>query len=92
MATAKRLQYLHAQLAWMLGVVLVLVLTDTLSLPFFVIGSVIGLLTVTALTAPRRIRPQWRRRLRWLLLAAGVVVCYLLYRRLRELVGGVPFP
>ena len=72
MQTTRRLQFVHAQLAWMLGVILVLSLLGSLSLELFFVLSLIGLLIVVELTAPVRITPRWRKRL-WVIIALGLV-------------------
>ena len=68
----RRLRVVHAQLAWMLGAILLLALLGTLTLELFFVVSVIGLLVVTELTASVRLTPRWRRRLR-LVIALGLV-------------------
>lgn len=64
MSLRRRQRFIHAQLAWMLGVVLVLVLLGALELELLFVVSLIGLLIVVELTAPFNLTPQWRRRLR----------------------------
>jgi hypothetical protein len=72
MQTTRRLQFVHAQLAWMLGVILLLALLGSLTIELFFVISLIGLLIVVELTAPFRITPQWRKRL-WMLIGLGLL-------------------
>ena len=72
MQTTRRLQLVHAQLAWMLGVILLLALLGSLTIELFFVISLIGLLIVVELTAPFRITPQWRKRL-WVLIGLGLL-------------------
>ncbi len=72
MQTTRRLQFVHAQIAWMLSVILVLSLLGSLSLELFFVLSLIGLLIVVELTAPFRITPRWRKRL-WMVIGLGLV-------------------
>ncbi len=69
MATERRMQFVHWQLVWMLGSILVLVVFDALSLESVFICSLIGLLIITELTAPFAVEPSWRKRLPWLVIA-----------------------
>jgi len=72
MQTTRRLQFVHAQLAWMLGVILLLALLGSLTVELFFVVSLIGLLIVVELTAPFRITPQWRKRL-WVVIGLGLL-------------------
>jgi hypothetical protein len=72
MQTTRRLQFVHGQLAWMLSVILLLALLDSLTVELFFVISLIGLLIVVELTAPFRITPQWRKRL-WVLIGLGLL-------------------
>lgn len=78
MATRRRWQFIHGQLAWMLGVILILAVVGSLELELFFVLSLIGFLVVVELTAPIAVTPAWRRRLPWLialgLLVFGVIV------------------
>lgn len=72
MQTTRRLQFIHTQLAWMLGTLLVLALVGSLTVELFFVVSLIGLLIVVELTAPFRITPQWRKRL-WVIIGLGLL-------------------
>lgn len=72
METTRRLQFVHAQLAWMLGVILLLTLVGSLTVELFFVTSLIGLLVIVELTAPFRITPTWRKRL-WVVIAIGLL-------------------
>jgi hypothetical protein len=82
MATARRQRFIHAVLAWQLATVLALTLLSSLSLELFFVVSLIGLLVVIELTAPFRITPAWRRRLRWLIVLGLAVFAYIVIRRI----------
>jgi threonine/homoserine/homoserine lactone efflux protein len=85
MQTTRRLQFVHAQLAWMLGAILLLALLGALTLELFFVVSLIGLLIAVELTASVRVTPRWRRRLR-LIIAVGLLGFGLLVvRRILEL-------
>ncbi len=72
MRTTRRIQFVHAQLAWMLGVILLLGLLGSLTLELFFVISLIGLLIVVELTAPFRVTPAWRKRL-WVIIGVGLL-------------------
>jgi hypothetical protein len=82
MATARRERFVRAQLAWMLGATLVLVLLDSLSYELVFVVSLIGFLVVVELTAPIAVTPAWRRRLRWLIGAGLLVFGYIVIQRI----------
>lgn len=85
MATASRQRFIHAQTAWMLGVVIVLTAIGSLSLELFFVLSLIGFLIVVELTAPISVTPSWRRRLWWLILAGLLGFGYIVTRRILDL-------
>ncbi len=85
MATARRLRFVHGQLAWMLGTVLALALLESLSYELFFVVSLIGFLVVVELTAPFDVAPRWRARLKWLVLAGLAVFGYIVVRRVLEI-------
>lgn len=82
MPTARRERFVHAQLAWMLGATLVLVLLDSLSYELVFVVSLIGFLVIVELTAPIAVTPVWRRRLRWLIGVGLVAFGYIVVQRI----------
>ena len=85
MTTYRRQRFIHAQTAWMLATIILLALLDTLSLELFFVLSLIGFLVVTELTAPFNVTPEWRTRLRWLIVAGLAIFGYIVVRRIIEI-------
>jgi hypothetical protein len=85
MVTRRRLRFIHANIVWMLAVVVVLALLGSLELELFFVLSLIGFLIVVELTAPIAITPAWRRRLPWLIAAGLVVFGVIVIRRILEI-------
>jgi hypothetical protein len=85
MATARRLRFVHGQLAWMLGTALALALLESLTYELFFVVSLIGFLVIVELTAPFNITPVWRSRLKWLILLGLAVFGYIVVRRILEI-------
>lgn len=85
MATARRQRFIRATLAWLLGAVLVLSLLSSLTYELFFVVSLIGLLVVVELTAPFRVTPTWRSRLKWLIAIGLAVFGYIVIRRILEI-------
>lgn len=85
MATARRQRFIRATLAWLLGATLVLALLSSLSYELVFVVSLIGLLVVVELTAPFRVTPTWRSRLKWLIAAGLAVFGYIVIRRILEI-------
>ena len=79
------MRFVHAQMAWMLGVVVVLVAVGSLDLELFFVLSLIGFLVVVELTAPAVVTPTWRRRLRWFVAVGLLVFGYIVVRRILEI-------
>ncbi|ELZ77956.1 hypothetical protein [Haloferax larsenii] len=82
MGATKRQRFVFAQMGWMLGATLLLVLVESLTLELFFVVSLIGFLVVTELTAPFRVTPAWRRRLLWVIAAGLVGFGYIVIRRI----------
>jgi threonine/homoserine efflux transporter RhtA len=85
MATRRRLQFIQAQVAWMLAVVVVLALLGSLELELFFVLSLIGFLVVIELTAPIAVTPAWRRRLPWFIAIGLIVFGIIVIRRILEI-------
>ena len=79
------MRFIRWQLAWMLAAVLALSLLGSFSGELFFVVSLIGLLIVTELTAPFAVTPDWRRRLRWLILLGLVGFAVVVVRRILEI-------
>lgn len=82
MATQRRARFIRAQVAWMLGAALVLVLLESLTYELMFVVSLIGFLIVTELTAPFAVTPTWRKRLKWLIGLGLIVFGYIVIRRI----------
>lgn len=85
MVTGRRQRFVHGQVAWMLGTILVLTALGALSLSIFFVLSLIGLLVVIELTAPFAVTPRWRARLRWVILIGLCGFVYVVIRRIVEI-------
>jgi hypothetical protein len=82
MATRRRQRFIYAQTAWMLATIVGLALLGSLSLELFFVVSLIGFLIVVELTAPFSVTPEWRSRLRWIVLIGLVGFGYIVIRRI----------
>lgn len=82
MSTHRRQRFIHAQTAWMLATIVLLAVLDTLTLELFFVLSLIGFLVVTELTAPFNVTPEWRSRLRWIIVVGLAIFGYIVVRRL----------
>lgn len=69
----------------MLGTLLVLAALSALSLELFFVCSLIGFLVIVELTAPFTVTPEWRSRLKWVVLAGLAVFGYIVVRRILEI-------
>lgn len=76
--------FVYSQTSWMLATVLGLSLLGALSMETFFIASLLGLLVLTELTAPFNVRPEWRARLKWVILLGFVLFGYFMVQRVLE--------
>ena len=77
----RRQRFVYRHLAWMLCSALVLALLDALTYEVFLIVAFVGFLSLLEWTAPVRIAPPWRRRLRAAILLGIAGIGYLVVRR-----------
>lgn len=90
MTTKRRYRFVGGVLAWNLAGLFVLVATDWLTYELFFVVSLIGFLVVVELTSPVHVRPDWRRRLRWMILIGmGGFLVVLARRTIAVLPSGV---
>ncbi len=66
----------------MLVTIILLAVLNTLSIELFFVLSLIGFLVVTELTAPFNVTPEWRSRLRWIIIAGLAIFGYIVVHRL----------
>lgn len=85
MTASRRLQFIHAQVAWLLAALLALTLLEALSLEVFFVVSLIGILVVVQLTAPFNVTPRWRARLKWFILVGLLIFGYIVVKRILEI-------
>lgn len=69
----------------MLGTILLSALLDSLSLGWFFTSAFVGLLVMIELTVPFDVSPEWRTRLRWVIVAALLGFAALVTKRIVDL-------
>ncbi len=84
MAIPRRLRFVHALTAWLLGTVLLLTVFDSLTAGWLYSFSLVGLFVVIELTAPFRVRPRWRKRLRGVIIVGMAGLGFLVVSRTLE--------
>ncbi|TQQ82240.1 hypothetical protein [Halonotius roseus] len=90
MTTPRQRQFLFGQIGWMLGAVGILASVDSLTIEYAFVVSFVGLAVVTALTEPLHATVDWRRRLRWPLVAGALVFVVLVgVRTAEKLIGSM---
>ncbi|ELY37697.1 hypothetical protein [Natronorubrum tibetense] len=86
------MRFVRWQLAWMLAAILALAAVGAFSYELFFVLSLLGLLIVTELTAPVAVTPDWRRRLRWLILLGLTGFAVIISRRVLEILSPEVLP
>lgn len=91
MTVTRRLRFVHALTAWLLGTLFVLTLVDSLGAELLYSLSLVGLFVVIELTAPFNVAPQWRKRLRGVIIfglaGLGLIVARRTLEALPEALG-----
>jgi len=82
MATRRRQRFILGQAVWMLGTLVAMAALASLSLGLWFVFSLIGLLVFAVLTEPFNLKPQWRVRLRWVIVGGLIVFGYIVLRRI----------
>lgn len=85
MSTRRRHRFVTGTMAWALASALVLAALGALEYELFFVTTLIGFLVVVELTAPLRITPEWRRRLKWLIAVGLAVFAYIVVRRILDI-------
>lgn len=85
MVTRRRQQFLHGQTAWMLASLVVLALLGALSLELYFVLSLIGFLVMVEVTAPFEVTPEWRSRLKWIILLGLIGFAAVVIKRILEI-------
>ncbi len=81
------MRVVYWQMAWMIGTVLTLVAFGRHSYELFFLLTVLGLLVIADLTAPSVVQPQWRSRLRTLIVLGLIGFTIVVLHRLLEIQG-----
>lgn len=76
------LRFVRYVVAWMLATLIILALLGSVELELFFVISLIGVLVVTELMTPFNVRPEWHRRLRWVIVLGLGVFGYIVIRRI----------
>lgn len=82
MVARRQRQFVNGQLAWMLATVVLLSAFGLLSFELFFLASLVGLLVLVELTSPVNVTPQWRARLKWIILLGLVGFAYFMVQRI----------
>ncbi|AEH38925.1 hypothetical protein [Halopiger xanaduensis] len=82
MPSLRRQRFIYAHFAWLLSVVLLLTVLDSLTYDLLFLFSLIGFLVVTELTAPVSVTPRWRQRLIWPIVLGLIGFTVLVVRRI----------
>lgn len=81
----RRVRFVYGVVGWMLGSLVFLTALGGPSYEVFFVVSLIGFLVAVELTAPFNVEPEWRRRLRWVILLGVAVFGYVVVKRILEI-------
>lgn len=83
----RRFRFFAAVVGWLLLIIVAMALADRPQMDFLIVGGTLGLLTLSELTTPASIQPEWQRRLWFVRVAAVVLTILVLLPRVSILVG-----
>ena len=83
------LRFVYLIVGQMLLIITAFAYLNLLRIEYFIVGSFIVVLVTAELTAPLTVRPEWRKRLRRVLVSWFFVFMYVAYQRTAALLGSV---
>lgn len=82
MATRRRFRFIYELTLWLSVALFGLTLLNSVTLELVFVISFIGFLVTVELTAPFTVTPQWRRRLKWIIVLALIAFAAIVIRRI----------
>ncbi len=73
--------------AWMFTVLFFLILGNNLDIEMFFVLNLIGFLVLVELTTPFNFKPEWKQRLKWIVLIGTIVFLYIVIKKVIKIIG-----
>lgn len=83
----KQLRFVYLLSVWMFIVLFFLILGNNLDIEIFFVLNLIGFLILVELTTPFHFKPEWKNRLKWVVLAGMMGVSYIVIRKVQKIIG-----
>jgi len=83
----KQLRFVYLLSVWMFIVLFFLIIGNKLDIEIFFVLNLIGFLVLVELTTPFHFKPEWKNRLKWVVLAGMMGVSYIVIRKVQKIIG-----
>jgi len=83
----KQLRFVYLLSVWMFIVLFFLIIGNNLDIEIFFVLNLMGFLILVELTTPFHFKPEWKNRLKWVVLAGMMGVSYIVIRKVQKIIG-----
>jgi hypothetical protein len=80
-------RFIYMLSAWMFIVLFFLILGNNLDIEMFFVLNLIGFLVLVELTTPFNFKPEWKQRLKWIVLIGTIVFLYIVIKKVMKIIG-----
>ncbi|MEQ9731567.1 MAG: hypothetical protein ABOK23_13285 [Candidatus Methanoperedens sp.] len=64
-----------------------LIIANNLDIEIFFVLNLIGFLVLVEITAPFNFKPEWKQRLKWIVLAGAIAFSYIVIKKVMKIIG-----
>jgi hypothetical protein len=83
----KQLSFVYLLSGWMFIVLFFLIIGSNLNIEIFFVLNLIGFLVLVELTTPFHFKPEWKNRLKWVVLAGVIGFSYIVIKKVLTIIG-----
>ncbi|KCZ72803.1 hypothetical protein ANME2D_01238 [Candidatus Methanoperedens nitroreducens] len=80
-------RFIYILSAWMLTVLFFLIIGNNLDLEMFFVLNLIGFLVLVEITTPFSFKPEWKQRLKWVVLTGTILFLYIVAKKIIRIIG-----
>lgn len=80
-------RFIYLLSAWMFIVLFFLILGNNLDIEIFFVLNLIGFLVLVELTTPFNFKPEWKERLKWVVLIGTIGFSYIVIKKVMKIIG-----
>ena len=83
----KQFRFVYLLSGWMFIVLFFLIIGNNLDIEIFFVLNLIGFLVLVELTTPFHFKPEWKNRLKWVVLAGVIGFSYVVIKKVLTIIG-----